>query len=149
MGIHDSYGKGVLNLATNKQFEHWFADTQLSFEYPSGGIIAKLDGIIGDECVVEVQGLNEKQIRGGILDLVLHPRSKKLLVTVPANVGKKSNDSIQHAYQGLLDYLITVCRPAAIGQVVVLTGTGNEPEDYLRADSSAIRRALKLLNVSV
>ena len=149
MGKHDSYGKGVLDLATNKQFQHWFAEKEGAFEYPSGGIIAKLDGVIGDDCVVEVEGLNEKQIRGGILDLVFHPRPRKLLVIVPANLGKKSGDDIQHAYQSLLDYLVSAYHPSAIGRVVVLKGTGHEPEDYLHEDSSAIRQVLKFLGVRV
>lgn len=149
MGIHDSYGKVVLDLATNKRFQHWFTEKEQAFEYPSGGIIAKLDGVIGDDCVVEVEGLNEKQIRGGILDLVFHPRPKKLLVIVPANLGKKSADNVRHAYQSLLDYLMSAYHPSAIGRVVILKGTGHEPEDYLHEDSSAIRQALKALEVTV
>ena len=146
---HDQYGKNVLKLATGGQFQHWFAEKEGAFEYPSGGIIAKLDGVIGDDCVVEVEGLNEKQIRGGVLDLVFHPRPKKLLVIVPANLGKKSGDDIQHAYQSLLDYLVKAYHPSAIGRVVVLKGTGHEPEDYLHEDSSAIRQVLKFLGVRV
>jgi hypothetical protein len=149
--IHDSYGKDVLRLATNEQFQHWLVEKERAFEYPSGGIVAKLDGIIGDDCVVEVEGLNEKQIRGGILDLVFHPHPKKLLVIVPAQpqLRKKSREYIQQAYQRLLDDLINAYHLSAIGRVVVLKGTGHEPEDYLNEDSSAIRQALKALEVMV
>lgn len=148
MVTHDSYGKAVLDLATNEQFRHWFAERERAFEYPSGGIIAKLDGVIRHDCVVEVEGLNEKQIRGGILDLVFHPRPKKLLVIVPANLGKESGADIQHAYQGLLDYLISASHPSAIGRVVVLKGTGHEPEDHLHEDCTTIREALEFLGVN-
>ena len=149
MGKHDSYGKSVLDLATNKQFRYWFAEKERAFEYPSGGVIAKLDGVIGDDCVVEVEGLNEKQIRGGILDLVFHPRPKKLLVIVPANLRKRSRDDIEHAFQSLLDYLISVYCPSATGLVVVLKGTGQKPEDHIDEDCCAIRRALEVLGVKV
>ena len=103
---HDRYGKNALDLATNREFQHWFVEKERAFEYPSGGIIAKLDGVIGEDCVVEVEGLNEKQIRGGILDLVFHPRPKKLLVIVPANLSKIPPEDTQQAYQRLLDDLM-------------------------------------------
>lgn len=149
MGIHDSYGKGVLDLAANRQFRHWLVENEEAFEYPSGGIIARLDGIIGHDCVVEVAAVNEKQIRGGMLDLVFHPRPKKLLVIVPVHLNMKSVDRIQAAYQGLLDYLINTHEPSAAGRVVVLRGTGNEPQGHLDEDSDSVRGALEALGVTV
>ena len=146
---HDQYGKNVLKLATGGQFQHWFVEEERAFEYPSGGIIAKLDGVIGEDCVVEVEGLNEKQIRGGILDLVFHPRPKKLLVIVPANLSKKPREDTQQAYQRLLDNLMNTYHPSAVGRVVVLKGTGHEPIEYLNEDSSTIRQALQFLKVRI
>ena len=143
---HDQYGKNVLKLATGGQFQHWFVEEERAFEYPSGGIIAKLDGVIGEDCVVEVEGLNEKQIRAGILDLVFHPRPKKLLVIIPANLSKTRREDIQQAYQRLLDDLVHATHSSAIGRVLVLKGTGHDPEEYLDEDRSMLRQALQFLN---
>ena len=141
---HDEYGKRVLKSATNERFQHWFVKTK-RFQYPSGGITAELDGIIGEDCVVEVEGLNEKQIRGGILDLVFHPYPKKLLVIIPAQLRKRQPKDIQEAYQRLLEHLMDAYRPSAIGQVVVLKGTGHEPEKYLDEDCQRVRQAMQFL----
>ena len=146
---HDQYGKNVLKLAAGGQFQHWFVEEERAFEYPSSGIIAKLDGVIGEDCVVEVEGLNEKQIRGGMLDLVFHPRPKKLLVIVPANLGKRRYEDIQRDYQSLLNDLVNAIQPSAVGRVVVLKGMGHEPEKYLDEDCSVLRQALQFLNVRI
>ncbi len=41
MGTHDAYGKKVLDLTTNGQFQHWFIEEERTVEYPSSGIVAK------------------------------------------------------------------------------------------------------------
>jgi hypothetical protein len=144
---HDRYGKDVLHLATNEHFKNWFVKEERAFEYPSGGIVAKLDGVIGEDCVVEVEACNEKQIRGGILDLVFHPRPKKLLIIIPVRLKKKPLGDIQQTYQKLLDALVNVYRPSAVGRVVVLKGAGNEPTRYVQEDSSVIGQALSFMKV--
>jgi len=80
---------------------------------------------------------------------VFHPRPKKLLVIVPANLGKKLREDIQKAYQRLLDDLMSTLHASAIGGVVVLKGTGHEPEKYLNEDCSMILQALQFLNVRI
>lgn len=146
MGIHDAYGKKVLGEATNGRFQHWFVEERLTVKYPPSNIVAKLDGMISEDCIVEVEGLNEKQIRGGILDLVFHPRPKKLLVIVPANITNRPED-VEQAYQRLLDILIIAHFPDAFGQVVVLSGTGHNPEECFDADCVKVRQALDFLCV--
>lgn len=147
MGIHDAYGKKVLGLATDGKFQHLFIKKERTVEYPLCGIIGELDGIIGYDCIVEVEGLNEKQIRGGILDLVFHARWKKLLVIVPANLGNRIPEDVEQAYQHLLDDLIKAHCPKAIGRVVVLKGTGENQDKYLYEDLVTIRQAVQNLHI--
>jgi len=146
MGIHDAYGKEVLKKATNGQFRHWFVRGDLTVNYPPGGMTAELDGVIGKDCVVEVEGVNEKQIRGGILDLVFHPHPKKLLVIIPANINNKP-ENIERACQRLLDDLIMALYPVASGQVIVLSGTGHNKSEFLKQDCAKVQEALRFLDI--
>jgi len=145
MGIHDEYGKKVLINASDGQFKHWFVEEATTLQYPTGGIVAKLDGIIADNCIVEIEALNEKQIRGGVLDLVFHARPKKLLVIIPANLNNQEPEEIQKAYQSLLDNLISRYCSHGFGKVALLKGSGHNPDKYFDEDCLAMRKILKAL----
>ena len=145
MGIHDEYGKKILTRVTG-QHPSWLNRPERTLKYPHGGMTAELDGVIGEDCVVEIEGLNEKQIRGGILDLVFHPYPKKLLVTIPANLSKnKRREDIQLTCQNLLDDLIRAHCPNAFGRVVMLHGTGKKQEEFFDEDCKLVQQSLSLL----
>jgi len=145
VGIHDEYGKKILTRVTG-QHPSWFKKCERSFKYPPDGMTAELDGVIGEDCVVEIEGLNEKQIRVGILDLVFHPYPKKLLVLIPANLSKnKRQEDIQLACQHLLDNLIRAHCPDASGRVVMLRGTGVNQEKFFDEDCKLVQQSLSLL----
>src|SRR5262245_13993500 len=83
MGAHDAYGRRVLDRAARGAWDCHSPARLVRFK--AGGW-ADLDGTIGDDIIVEVEGRNPKQIRGAVVDLVFHPRPKKLLVVLPANL---------------------------------------------------------------
>ena len=138
---HDGYGKKVLEEATEGNFKNWFQWAKRSFKYRTGGIIADQDGVIGDDCVVEVTAVTGKQIRGGILDLVFHPRLLKLLVVMPVYC----KDFREEDYQSLMDCLIKAHCPGGLGRVVVLKGSGHDPQTYFREDCEIVKRAVSSL----
>lgn len=141
MGVHDQYGKKVLEMGTRGDFKNWFQSEKRSFEYPTGGIRADLDGLIGEDCVVEVTAVTEKQMRGAMLDLAFHPRRLKLLVVLPEHVSSRQ----EGAYQRLMDCLIDAHCKGGVGKVVVLKGTGRDPETHLEDDCEVVRQAVKSL----
>jgi len=147
VGIHDKYGKEILTYVT-EQYGHWFTKSERTVKYPPGGMTAELDFVIGEDCVVEIEGLNEKQIRAGILDLVFHPYPKKLLVIIPANLSKSKNkrqEDIQLTCQNLLGDLISAHYPNAFGRVVMLRGIGMNRDEFFDEDCKLVQQSLSLL----
>ncbi|MBK7270374.1 MAG: hypothetical protein IPI07_13005 [Flavobacteriales bacterium] len=60
------------------------------------------DGTIGDKWVVELEARTLKQVRGVIVDLMLHERTKKLLVVLVEEKGKRTAATVQeHLYKGI------------------------------------------------
>jgi hypothetical protein len=77
---HDEYGKAVLR-AADSEFSANADATTVRFQ--SGGF-TRIDGVVGTDVAVEVESRVSKQVRGAIVDLVLHPHPLKLLVLLPS-----------------------------------------------------------------
>jgi hypothetical protein len=82
MGIHDRYGKNVLNMAAGHAFDEYLG---VDVDYGAGRG-ARIDGAVNGTIAVEIDSRVSKQVRGAVLDLMLHPFPKKLLVLIPANM---------------------------------------------------------------
>ena len=87
-----------------------------------GGLSATIDGVVDNSCAVEIESRTDKQIRGALVDLLSHSFPKKLLVIIPANM-PNPQATIQHC-EGILNSLKS---PNELVRVVLLNGTGNEP----------------------
>jgi hypothetical protein len=81
MGQHDSYGKLILQRAAG----HDCCTDGMSTVTSYGDSCARIDGTVGDSIAVEIESRTGKQVRGAILDLVLHAYPKKA-VDSPSNV---------------------------------------------------------------
>lgn len=91
MGTHAEYGKSVLRTATNGAFR----DSGRTTEIHLGLGKARIDGTINGKIAVEIESRVPKQIRGAILDLILHPYPKKLLVLEPVHMGDVASTAKQ------------------------------------------------------
>jgi hypothetical protein len=121
---HDKYGKQVLRKAV----------AQLNCKYLSPAPRAKfgenagsfqVDGVIlqgegadlADGIAIEIESRTNKQVRGAILDLYLHPCRSKLIVLIPRYNSKEAEAQCR-AIMKRLDSAIPF-------EVVVLSGDGN------------------------
>jgi hypothetical protein len=87
---------------------------------------------------VEIESRTNKQVRGAILDLLMHPYPKKLLVLIPKWIGVNMvNESKQ--------ILSRSVSPQDF-QVVLLSGTGCDPRP--EEDAQIVRSALLKLGSS-
>jgi len=85
MGEHDLLGKTLLRLAAGDLFTD--AAPEVCFDFAPGAGSARIDGVVAGVVAVEVESRVPKQVRGALLDLILHPYPKKLLLLVPAHTG--------------------------------------------------------------
>lgn len=136
MGQHDNYGRNLL--------EQVAMDIGAKFEgptrhpYESGGW-ADLDGMLkwrGSSIVVEVESRTGKQVRGALLDLVLHPSPYKLLILVDA--GKYTRSTPSQCDEILRHF----CTPTSFS-VITLSGNGDKP--IFEEDRHRIRQACESL----
>lgn len=130
MGIHDDYGKRILALAAGSDYSDW-----RSAEFPiGGGAHARLDGTVGEAIAVEVESRTPKQVRGALLDLVLHPFPSKLVVLIPQHIGNAERTA------AMCRHILKQFVPGGTFRVVVTSGSGHDPKDDL--DASIVRNAL-------
>ncbi len=119
MGVHEDYGKSLLRKVAGVRFVDWRDEVVVPYE---GGTSGRIDGVIEGGCAVEIESRVDKQIRGALLDLLMHPFNKKLLVIVPVHMHNPTNTRKQ--CEGILRQLK---RPGQEAKVVLLKGTGDEP----------------------
>lgn len=100
-----------------------------------GPIKASIDGIITNSCAIEIESRVDKQIRGAIVDLLLHPMRKKLLILIPAHMNNPSA-SLAHCEA----VVAGLAGPERQVRVVLLKGTGYQPRE--EEDVELIRDAL-------
>ena len=137
MGQHAEYGKRLLADMAGKHFTDDWEVTSVKYR---GGTSAHIDGVIGEDCAIEIEARVDKQVRGALVDLLLHHCSKKLLVLIPAWMNQPENSKEQ--CKGIL---YTLKRPSDEVQVVLLQGTGDNPMP--EKDKALLKAALLELGV--
>lgn len=132
MGQHAEYGKNLVANVAEGQFTDDWGTTLVQYQ---GGTSAHIDGVVGDNCAIEIESRVDKQIRGALVDLVLHHCSKRLIILIPVHM----NDP-QKTKEQCEDILNKLKRPTDEVRVVLLRGTGDDskPEE----DKALIRAAL-------
>ena len=81
MGKHADLGVGLLRLAAGPLFID--SGPTVRIEFGPGAGYAQIDGTVAGLVAVEIESREPKQVRGAILDLLLHPFPRKLLVLLP------------------------------------------------------------------
>jgi len=133
MGIHDDYGKSLLRRAGGSRYDT-SGTNSFSFGLDAGE--ARLDGVIAEDIVVEIESRTDKQIRGALLDLILHPYPKKLMLLIPMHMN--SVERTRRQCEAVL------ARFDVLHRIVVLQGTGSEP--MLECDTELVRVAIEELD---
>jgi hypothetical protein len=88
----DQYGKALLRRAVGEEFKSSGPTVQVDFGAGSPG---RIDGTIASEVAAEIESRVSKQIRGAIMDLILHPYPKKLLVLLPVHMQNAESAAVQ------------------------------------------------------
>jgi hypothetical protein len=100
---------------------------------------AIIDGTIDGVIAVEVESRTPKQIRGAVLDLLLHQYKKKLLLLVRTQ--EYDVETMEHQVKYITDQLergkITV---------VPIQGSGKHPIKYFNSDVSKVKAAIKAIH---
>jgi hypothetical protein len=132
MGELDQAGKNLLHQAAGSLFSSDGPSVTFSFG-PNAGT-ARIDGTVAGTVAIEVESRVPKQIRGALLDLILHPYPSKLLVLLPVHTGNVST-AVRQA-ETILGHFLDPGR----FRVVVVQGSYEE-------SLAAIRAALLQLGV--
>jgi hypothetical protein len=130
MGSHDEYGKQILRLA-NSGIE---IDGPAITVDLGGGRVARIDGALRGHVAIEIDSRTSKQVRGAILDLLLHGARKKFLILVPMYMHNPEACRMDCAT------ILGLFLPHSDYRVVVLKGTGDTQSREL--DASIVRHAL-------
>ena len=85
MTDYDDIGKRMMRLAVGELFVDSGPSVGIQFGHGAG--TARIDGVVADLVAVEIESRVPKQIRGAMLDLVLHACPRKLLVLMPGYIG--------------------------------------------------------------
>jgi len=137
MGQHAAYGRSLLVDLVGKHFTDDWRATMVEY---CGGTSAHIDGVIGEDCAIEIEARVDKQVRGALVDLLLHGCSRKLLILIPAWMNQPAKSKEQ--CEGILH---TLKRPSDEVHVVLLQGTGDNPMP--KKDKPLLKAALLELGV--
>ena len=88
---------------------------------------------------MEIESRTGKQIRGAVLDLMMHPYPKKLLMLIPEHMNSVVKTKVQ------CDHILDRYLNPDDFEVVVLNGTGGRPN--LESDVLEVGRALTRLTL--
>lgn len=119
---HDDYGKRTLRAACR------LANDSVSFvgsrQLICEGVTCDVDAVLDSGIAVEIESRVNKQVRGALLDLILHPNNKKLMILIPAHMGDASRT------KRMCEVIVRKLKPDAAFACVVLKGKGgNEAFD--------------------
>ena len=132
MGRYESYAFDVLSTTFGKD---WSRGDERLFSYGYDAGQGSVDGVLNERIAVEIGVGSPKQIRAGILDLVLHPAPARLLILVDTPDHPTDRAALQA--QAILD------RMSARGQVVRLSGSPSNAN--IDKDAELLRRAVDKL----
>lgn len=128
---HDKYGKELLKNIGG--FSSSFTDCKIKYGEKGNG--ARIDGVIGVDIAIEIESRVNKQIRGAILDLILHPNPKKLLILIKVHM--KNIDITKSQSEFILNKYIKNDN----FRVIVLDGNGDGKKEI--RDKKIIEDAIK------
>jgi hypothetical protein len=130
MGAHDDYGRAILRRASSAiELDGSAVAVDLG-----GGAAARIDGALPGAVAIEIESRTSKQVRGAILDLMLHDAPKKLLILVPKPM--HNPPACREQCSNILNRFI----PSRDFRVALLAGTGDAPR--LELDVSIVKLAL-------
>lgn len=137
MGQHDKYGKVLLTRAFGSNFDSRPKRQYLHHGGRDAGSI-NIDGVLFGAIAVEVESRVNKQVRGAILDLILHPMKLKLLVLIQAHGNDYTENQARYILSQFCD--VASCR------VVCIRGSGDRPDEYLATDVEVLRAVVRDLH---
>jgi hypothetical protein len=129
MGRYESY---VFEVLSSTFGADWSRGDERIFSYGFDAGEGSVDGVLAGRIAVEVGVGSPKQIRSGLLDLVLHPANEKLLVLVDTPGHRTDRSTLQ--VQAIMDRL------KVRGRVVRLAGSPSDPQP--RSDADRLRTAI-------
>ena len=132
MGAHDKYGKKVMTAAFGTDFDPKPKSEYITHDGRKAGSI-NIDGVLFQNISVEIESRVNKQVRGAVLDLILHPGKLKLLVLIVAH----GNDYTELQAKSILSKF---CVPRS-WKVVTLNGSGDRPDDFIQSDVKVLQSA--------
>lgn len=115
---HDGYGKKVLIKAFGRNYQE--SSSLCTVHYGDGGGTATIDGVIKKKIAVEIESRAPKQVRGAIIDLIMNPLKKKVLLLLPVHMSNIQTTAKQ------CEYLLSQCIDPKNFCVLILKGTGKK-----------------------
>jgi hypothetical protein len=130
---HDAYGKRVVRAAAGAAFDDSREACWVDYGGAShtGGFI---DGAVAGSIAVEIESRVSKQVRGAVLDLLMHRLPKKLLVLLDVHQNNVNLTAEQCRFA--LARFLTVDSYA----VIILRGSGSLED--AESDAEIVRNAL-------
>ena len=133
--IHDKYGKSLFKEIYEGNFNPLPTKKPFGINDNEAGTF-RIDGILEKEKIaIEIESRANKQVRGALVDLALHPFDKKLLVLIK----KYSNDYTLRQCKIILEKLTQNKKI----EVIELKGTGDTPKKEV--DIKKIKQAVRNL----
>lgn len=126
--VHDEYGKQVLRTAAGPLCRTDGPSVVTDY----GASSAYIDGTVGPAVAVEVESRTGKQVRGAVLDLILHAYPKKLLILIPKYIGRHQQSECEFILSRFID--------RENFRVVLLEGSGHSAN--LEPDAARVKQAL-------
>jgi hypothetical protein len=130
MGMHDKYGKRTLKGAAGPAYAASTPSVRADYGL---GRYANVDGTVGSQIAVEIESRVSKQVRGAVVDLVLHSYPKKLLILLPVHMNNPERTVAQ------CEHILARFLDKSDLRVVLLQGHGSDHKNEI--DIRIVRRA--------
>lgn len=136
---HDAYGKRVLRNACDLAGDSvaWTGSRREICD----GVTCDIDAVLESGIAVEIESRVNKQIRGALLDLILHPCQNKLMILIPAHMGDVSRSA------RMCEAIVERLAPGARFACVTLRGTAGR--ESMEEDARIVAEAIRGLTVGL
>jgi hypothetical protein len=134
VGNIDKLGKELMRQAAGPLYVD--DGPSISFDFGPEAGSARIDGTVGGLVAVEIESRTPKQVRGALVDLVMHPYPKKLRLLLPVYTGNPTT-AVNQAHCVLGRFL-----DSDVFRIVCVTGD-------LDGSIRAIRTALGELGIQL